>query len=183
MKKLIKIAALISSCSLLCACGTNMLSPKLPDLDKSLAFSAEVSVNDTLYCADFERKGTDSWLISFSSPFSVGGMSLEVNGANALAAYDGVETKLDVTDFEKSPLCAVISSVEEAASNPNGVTASAAQEGVVAQGKAGDLDFTLKLNENGAPVALEINAIGLFAAISSFEITGEPVRLDVVGVY
>lgn len=183
MKKLVMLTAAIASCSLLSACGTDMLAPKLPDFDKKLSFSAEVSVDEALYCADFERKGAGDWLIYFSSPFSMGGMSFEIKGTKAVAVYDGVETAVDMADFRKSPLCALIDSVDEVAVCPSDMKVIQTQNGLNADGKAGELDFTLKLDDKGAPVAVEISSLELFAAISSFEITGEAERPDVVGVY
>lgn len=183
MKKLAKILAIALSCSLFCACNANLLAPKLPDFNKALSFSAQVSVNETQYSADFVRKGTDSWKISFSSPYSLGGTVFELKDSGVLANYDGCEAAVDMGNFEKSPFYVLVRAFEETACNPDDLKLMKTQQGATADGTAGDLEFTLCLDERGAPSSLKIGAISLSADITDFEITGEVSRSDVVGVY
>lgn len=183
MKRVILCALLgVALLITLCGCEGGLLAQKMPDVNKTYRFTAELETADGELTADFLRNNVNDWAIDFTAPFSVADLTLQVRNGEGLATFDMVEAQMDAKSWNSSALNAFIQALECAANDTEGIAVTKTSAGIQATGKSQDMTYVLVFDEAGLPCSLKIDAIGLTAVLSAVEILGDIQRTDVIAV-
>ena len=165
MKKIIPL--LLCLVMLLCGCSSPLFvsSPRLPDFNSSYTMTAKIS-GSTDCTADLTRKAVNQWTVSFAEPYALVGVTLQYDGGELSAAFDGISCTGCGVGWEESDLCSLIAVLECAANDSQSLTVTSTAQGVRASGSCSAGSFTLELNENGELISVSVDKTGIRADVT-----------------
>lgn len=164
---LITAAGLIFS---LTACeGQSILTPKPPDLNKNFEFTADITCGDQEFSAWFGRNGVGKWQAALTQPYEVQGVNFTYNKGTAAASFEGITIDNLNEDFSSSPICAIITELENAVQDINAAVIYK-DGGYTVQTGNTVLSFA---QGTAQPESFEISSEGIKGTVTDFKITGE----------
>ncbi|MCL1903112.1 MAG: hypothetical protein FWF94_01680 [Oscillospiraceae bacterium] len=162
------VAAIIvfTACS-----GVATINPDKLKIDKAYKFAANITYNDFVFAAEFERKDADAWEVVLTEPFEVEGIQLTYNGGELTAVVDGLDNSRALPD---SNAATHIIKAFENAINGEGREVVAYGEEIRISSRAGGSAFSYELTFNKQtlePISISIHERGLKADFSEVQVS------------
>lgn len=170
LKKFLSIITAAGLIFSLTACeGQNILAPKPPDLNKNFEFTADITCGDSKFSAWFGRNGVGKWQAALTQPYEVQGVNFTYNRGTASASFEGITIDTLNEDFTSSPVCTIITELENAVQDINAAVIYG-DGGYRVQTGNTVLSFT---QGTAQPDGFEISSEGIKGTVTDFKITGE----------
>lgn len=166
MRKIIPVI-ILASLSFTAAGCKQAETADIPDLTGDISVKGNITCNELTASAELTRT-EGVWTIDFTSPDSIKGLSVTIDGNAVKYALDGIEYEYPANSHKSltTAVSVLTDCIADAADKEN-ISVHKSTENLIISGSAGNVAYNLTLDADG-------NITGISAGGYVFDCSGEP---------
>lgn len=135
--------------------------------NSSLKLYASIKYGDTLYEGEFRADEKGNCEFAFFNPQTLKGFSVYADSDGMELKYKGLSQKIPVSDISEGAFIYEI--YELLKSIPQDAAVDIKNDKIIYEGDSNGRAFTLTLDSNGIPLAIDIKSLGMTAEFKNIE--------------
>lgn len=140
--KIPMLAAVLCAALITCSCGKDRQSAKPETIPEDFSKSAEITLDDNVYCADFRRGGSDIWECEFTSPETIEGLKITCSGDLCTLDFKELSYTLDRADVPQYSVVSLVTKTLETLISGKELSCTESGGTVTERGVVNGEDFT-----------------------------------------
>ncbi len=138
----ILLAAVLCAALFTCSCGKSRTSAKPEEIPEDFSKSAEITLDDNVYCADFRRGGDNVWECEFTSPETIEGLKITCSGDLCTLDFKDLSYTLDRADVPQYSVVTLVTKTIETLISGKDLSCTENNGTVTERGIVSGEDFT-----------------------------------------
>ncbi|MBQ3566020.1 MAG: hypothetical protein IJA12_02460 [Oscillospiraceae bacterium] len=152
----------------LTACGNGDSVKCTPNLNRAFCVNAEIDYDGFISEAKFQRYGTASWEVEFSSPDTLAGVVLSFEDTNVEASYKGLSFSVPKSALPvKSIISEFISVADKIAAEPE-INGEEDDDSIIVEGESELGEYDLIFDKNCTLTGFEMPNLNLIIKFTDF---------------